>query len=330
MELINSMNHKSDVMIVSIVDYTSTLSTMVKLHSIIRSTRSPQRLHFKFLIINEKNAVNCSEWNTVLNSIYPNMKYESKVWTNPITFPKLRDSRFEKTYIYARFYIPQIFPDVLKYVYLDNDLVVTGDICELFDTPLVVSHFKHINEKPTTNNMNSMQLRQNMLNNIGSGTMNRKIPKQIVDIEPVSDDRAIELSNEMSRKPPPPSSFQPVIGFVYDRHTDYNKYINYHFNITHPLVMNAKSKLLSSLFLNGGVMLVNALLWRERNITTQVEAIIQLNQEMFIYDTATGDQGIFYILFHHEVCYLPAKWNMRRLPMKTVHMLYNGVTGIYI
>lgn len=40
----------------------------------------------------------------------------------------------------------------------------------------------------------------------------------------------------------------------------------------------------------------------------------------------TGDQAVFYLLLQHRVTYLHARWNMRRLPTKTVHMLDNGRT----
>ena len=323
--LVCSLSLLQEVSIISIVDYSSTLSTVVKLHSIIKSTKSPSRLHFKFLLVNEKRSIHLEDWNTVISTSFPDVKFESKLWTNPITFPKLKDSRFEKTHIYARFYLPHIFPNVSKYIYLDNDLIVTGDICELFDLPLVVSTFRHMNERPVNPHAQGIS-RQEMLNNVGSGGIRGRRPPVSASQE-AQDDRVIELSHEMIRKPPPPATFRPVVGFVYERHTDYNKYLQYHFNSTHPLVLRARQKVLSSLFLNGGVALVDAGLWRQRNITAQVEERVRLNQQTFIFDSTASDQGVFYLLFHHEVGFLPARWNMRRLPMKTVHMLQDGVTG---
>ena len=159
-------------------------------------------------------------------------------------------------------------------------------------------------------------------------------------------DRDIAISAEMYRKPPPPSSFRPAVGFVYDRHTDYDKYTATHFNTTHALYIQTKEVMLSSLFLNGGVAVVDTVLWRKRNYTTLAEDIIRCNNPIHskdsdlvatsnpnsshpVYDSALGDQGVFYLLLQNRVAYLPAKWNMRRLPMKTVHMLENNdVTGL--
>jgi len=190
------------------------------------------------------------------------------------------------------------------------------------------------------------------------------------------DSRERAQSAEMLRKPPPPPSFKPAVGFVYERHKYYNQYIYDHFNSTHEIMQKLRKEMLSSLFLNAGVAVVDCDLWRERGMTEQAEKLIALNQpswvkgnnknddknnnndkngndnerksetgitgpnnttstpttrarEVVIYDDAAGDQGLFYVLLGNRVSYLHARWNMRRLPMKTIHMLTNTLaTGI--
>ena len=60
-----------------------------------------------------------------------------KLWeeVKPANFPNLTQRHFDRDHIYARFYLPQLFP-VGKLIYLDNDIVVNADLMELFHNPL--------------------------------------------------------------------------------------------------------------------------------------------------------------------------------------------------
>ena len=46
-----------------------------------------------------------------------------------------------------------------------------------------------------------------------------------------------------------------------------------------------------------------------------------------MYDTRVGDQAVFYGLLFDRIACLPAQWNMRRLPKKTIHMLESQELG---
>jgi lipopolysaccharide biosynthesis glycosyltransferase len=118
-----------------------------------------------------------------------------------------------------------------------------------------------------------------------------------------------------------------AIGFVYETHPFYKNYLRSHFNMSHPLVKRAVNSLPSTAFLNGGVFLMDAKAWRNRNITSLAESIIAQNVNGSIYDSYSGDQGLFYVLFAEKVAFLPARFNMRRLPKKTINMLDTGVSG---
>ena len=47
----------------------------------------------------------------------------------------------------------------------------------------------------------------------------------------------------------------------------------------------------------------------------------------YLYDTRVGDQAVFYALLFDRIACLPAQWNMRRLPKKTIHLLENQELG---
>lgn len=353
-----------NIYVVSIVDSTSVLSCFIKIYSILKSSSSKKNFIFKFLLLDGEsslqvngqkveymvNSISVDKWDLLFEHYFPGVSFETKVWSRPKTLPKLRGTSFEQEYIYARFYLPHIFDDVPKYIYLDNDMVVTGDLKELWDTPLKVSPFVNTNnlveQRPIVVDKHSKSKQANRLQRI-TGMQPMLMNHRHVGDLGTDDSRERLQSAEMLRKPPPHRNFKPAVGFVYERHKYYNQYIYDHFNSSHPLMKKLKGEMLSSLFLNAGVAVVDCVLWRERNMTQEAERIISMNQpswirngdtrngtetqakEVVIYDDAAGDQGLFYVLLSNRVAYLHAKWNMRRLPMKTVHMLTNTLaTGI--
>jgi lipopolysaccharide biosynthesis glycosyltransferase len=320
--------------VVSIVDITGVLSCLIKVHSVLKSSQSESRFVFKFLVLNttdaEGNILQLEQWNSIFAYTFPSVSFESKLWSTPSTMPKLRQKSFEKDYIFSRFYLPEIFADVDLYVYLDNDLVVTADLVELFETPLTVDVFMPTSgpARPAEPVPAAAATSSRLGGAAGALQNQHKFQKLMAQKEEKK--RAAKIAEDLKRKPPPSDGFRPCIGFVYERHTDYNRYIEDNFNKTHPLVVETKSLVLSSLFMNGGVALVNASCWRERGMRRQAEELMSLNtipgEE--IYGTGAGDQAVFYLLLQHRVTYLHARWNMRRLPTKTVHMLaHRQMTG---
>lgn len=114
-----------------------------------------------------------------------------------------------------------------------------------------------------------------------------------------------------------------------ESHPQYNLMLASSFNLTHPLVNNIISAsqlvLMSTVstgpYLNAGVFIVDAVLWRKHHITTLAEEIMTENANGSIFATNAGDQGVFYLLSEKYIFGLEARWNMRRLPKKTVLML---------
>lgn len=126
--LVDSIN------IVSVLDATGVEACLLKLFSIFQSTTKPQQLRFYTLIMNSSIA---QTWNRRMSTVFPGTTHEMKSWVDvkPTHFPQLSQRGFDTDYIYARFYLPLIFP-VGKFIYLDNDIIVNADLDELFHNPL--------------------------------------------------------------------------------------------------------------------------------------------------------------------------------------------------
>lgn len=200
--------------------------------------------------------------------------------------------------IFIRFYIPQIFPDLKRYIYLDNDIIVTADLTELYSRKL----YK---------------------------TYNLPDRKQQTTVQKVSQRDANPLKSPRAPLSIATNTINTVtIGFVYEKHPFYTGYIKTHFNTSSVLVKNVIGTHGSDIFLNGGVFVVDAVMWRRKQLTAKIEHFIAQNGNGTIYNgIGVGDQGPFYLLFANDSAYLEAQYNMRRLPKKTVHLLEEGFTG---
>lgn len=81
-----------------------------------------------------------------------------------------------------------------------------------------------------------------------------------------------------------------------------------------------------SIFINAGVFVVDAKSWREEGLTSKAEGYMKDNRNHKMYSSDAGDQGLFFLMLGKKAMGLHARWNMRRLPKKTVQMLEDGVT----
>ena len=252
--------------IVSIIDRNSTLQAFTKIHSIIESTAVPDLLHFR--VLSMTTAIHF-EISALFAKCFSTVSFESKVWQRPKTLPKLSGKRFEKEHIFARFYLPEIFPDVMRFLYLDNDIIVTMDIQEVFNY--------------------SLEMRE-----LGSFKL---------------------LEN---------STTSAIAAFCFEYHPQYRAYVRHNFNLSHPLVNSTLSLRPTGFFLNAGVFTVDAHRWRMEKYTRKAEEIIRMNNEMYIYSNFIGDQGTFFLLLQDRIAYLPALFNLRRSPKRTILSLSDG------
>lgn len=290
--------------IVSILDSKSAAACKLKIHSIVESAEVKEILSFNFLLMPDDQLTE-NQWKSAFHGCFSNIRFEVKVWQRPGSLVYLNGKAFDKEVIYARFYLPGIFPHLKRFIYLDNDLVVTSDLYSLYSHKLLQSDDIPGSEEAT-----------------GIST-------------PVVNPRTVD---RQGMRPQIPSYHKKhnqygasaTVAFVYERHPGYRDYIRAHFNVSHSFVRSVVEARGADAFLNGGVFIVDAVRWRKIHMTTQIERFLRRNEAEHMYSSeAVGDQGPFLLMFLNDTTYLPPKYNMRRLPKKTVNMLNDGVTGTY-
>lgn len=150
--------------ILSVVEKSSIDMCLIKIQSIVISTKEPERITFGFLAMSRSDA-------QILQSrifdCVPNITYEIKIYSEikdslvdrlePV-LKQLSSRGFEKPVIYARVILPDIFYDMQRFLYLDNDIVGNIDVVDIYDTPLVLgsnvsSHSGFVWERQTLNRM---------------------------------------------------------------------------------------------------------------------------------------------------------------------------------
>eukprot|EP00602_Paraphysomonas_sp_CaronLab_P006097 CAMPEP_0185020594 /NCGR_PEP_ID=MMETSP1103-20130426/3209_1 /TAXON_ID=36769 /ORGANISM="Paraphysomonas bandaiensis, Strain Caron Lab Isolate" /LENGTH=292 /DNA_ID=CAMNT_0027551589 /DNA_START=341 /DNA_END=1219 /DNA_ORIENTATION=- len=199
-------------------------------------------------------------------------------------------------------YLPDIF-NVDKYIYIDNDVVVNADMYNLFNLKLDVRPFDDESKRVP---VSFSEIANNQL--VGK---HRQIPQ-----------RQHPSTSVYSKTP-------AVMGFVYDRNRVNRGYLSKHLNLTHPLVKSVFRRNDPDVFFNGGVALVDAAMWRKQGLTKKAEELLLENREGALFNSgAIGDQGLFYLLLDRKLTTLPAVYNMRRLPNKTVRYLNQSLLGI--
>ena len=133
---------KKYIEIVSILDRSSALSCLLKVHSIVESSLYPDLLSFNFLLMHERG-MNRSEWNQAFAHIFPSARFDTQVWSQPpsLAAMKLSGKNFATDTIFSRFYLPMIFSNLSRFIYLDNDVVVTADLRTLYSYRLMKTGF---------------------------------------------------------------------------------------------------------------------------------------------------------------------------------------------
>ncbi|MEO1684821.1 MAG: glycosyltransferase, partial [Cyanobacteria bacterium J06631_12] len=115
------------------------LSLLVAMNSIVRNAAAPEAIRFSILVPPGERAFFEEKVKTGLPDIPA--QWRVREYLPPAFLRAYLDSRFkEKTedrrnsrYIqYSRFYFKDALPDVEKMIYLDTDLLVLGDIAELY------------------------------------------------------------------------------------------------------------------------------------------------------------------------------------------------------
>jgi lipopolysaccharide biosynthesis glycosyltransferase len=375
--------------IVSLLDDSSVYSTLVKVFSIIKSTSEPKQLRFYFLLFENagsrrnSSTAQATDFDKVFPLLFPAIFYEIKQWKD-FSFPLsnyLKKEKFETEIIFARFYLPKIYSTLDKFIYLDNDLVVTCDLRELTNYPMTSRQPELLSAnrqkktevdpvgrgRPSTSSVFSKD-------DLGSSKSSRKRNSGSNFDRPKNDrfsGRLLSRTQPRLERPVSSSLLPAAFAMVFEMHSFYSSYLSAHFNQSHPLYLQTQKNIqelypisiLSSMnsgsssssrqdkpgpasryafFLNGGVILYDTQQWNRLQFTEKAEEIIRRNAVEQVYSTSIGDQAVFYLLafasfpvnnrpsselLSPSFAFLPAQYNMRRLPKKTIHMLEDNYLG---
>jgi lipopolysaccharide biosynthesis glycosyltransferase len=321
------------VNIVSLLDENSIHSTLVKVHSIVKSSKLPNQLRFYFLFFEKAKKDSSptreliSGFESLFNELYPSIFIETKIWeSSPFLQKYLRNDKFETEIIFSRFYLPRIYASLEKFIYLDNDLVVNCDMRDLMNYPLTSRHpnllsvkEKDQEQRQSVNPSRVIPLERNRLpvpRDPRSSRKGRNGGRQL----------ALNDNQLMQNRPLGFYSNPAAFGMVFESHSFYFSYLTSHFNQSHPLYQRAEANILQlyppptqanpstgngkirvqgqqklhpsrySFFLNGGVVVFDCARWNQHNLTGRAEELIARNAVESIYSTSIGDQAIFFLL----------------------------------
>jgi lipopolysaccharide biosynthesis glycosyltransferase len=282
--------------VINIIDKSSIISCFIKVFSIVQSCKRRDFLSFRFLVLDDTNM---SKLENIYKGCFPEIRVQFKKWKRPLSLPILSEKGFDSEYIYSRIYLSDIFHDVNRYIYLDNDIVVNMDISDLYKTPLIRS------SHPLTTRYKKPYGKKLIVDRSAAGILRKNRPNG-------------RQTSIMERVKSPPVA----IGFVFDSNEKLNGYVTNGFNQSNPMFIKAMSHIERAKFFNGGVALVDAKMWRRNNMTSQAEGIIRQNRNGELYSrSGLGDQGLFFLLLQEGIAELHPAYNMRRVPNKTTRYL---------
>lgn len=131
------MNEKKIIPIFFSIDDSYAPFLGAALNSAIKNS-SPDREYVAYVLYEKLSAENMERLGTLKKSNFDIQFVEMKSGLESITdrmSNRLRCDYFTLT-IYFRLFIPEMFPQYDKGIYIDSDVIVTGDIAELFDIEL--------------------------------------------------------------------------------------------------------------------------------------------------------------------------------------------------
>lgn len=329
--------------VVMIVDESSALAAITAIESIMMHAQSQSRLRLNIVSndgdsgsdkggFEEKflRSLSCFE------SLRMGMLKIAPFLPASLVPPMLLASCQKFKHICARFYVPTIFPHLNdRYIYLDNDVLATIDIRELWDTKIVrLAHFEEQSSIP----LDKKKSRSHPQHDIEDGNRNvdgvrlsKTTLQPIFRGKPKIPHSRRRLSVD-STKLKVLRDRNPAASFVWEKHPFYEVYIDGNFNTSHPLVSAVIRKRGGKrMFFNAGIAVIDVVTWNIRNVTGHFERLMLTNSDnrMFDFDSA-GDQAAFYLMNDFvDLGAIPnARFNMRRLPKKTIQLLESGVSGI--
>ncbi len=240
-------------------------------------------------------------------------------------------------HICARFYLPVLLGpySVNRFIYVDNDAILTADIADLYEVEVIPLPLWKETPDVAEFASKAVELRKaNMLGKVDPNTLQPKIIGRFNYPHP----RGRRPTSRRLRATSSPGA-APIVSFVWEHHPAYKMYLESHFNGSDLHVKRRLQGRGNTLFFNAGVAVVDADAWRRQNVTGWVEGLLlsnvadkgneqKQNWNKFDFE-GSGDQGVFYMAPEAWLGAIPeARWNMRRLPKKTINLLTLGKTGI--
>lgn len=126
-------------------DKNNLMGTIALINSIDQNSKHPVKYH---LVVDKGSGKHIRTW--IEKSRLHDIMYEVKEFPEEWVAGKIkvRGGRQElaNPLNYARYYLPQLFPDLRRIVFIDDDCIVQGDIKELYDVQLDMDHWAAFSE----------------------------------------------------------------------------------------------------------------------------------------------------------------------------------------
>lgn len=116
------------------------ISLLVMINSIVSNTRDPKRLRFNIVVPSGE----CDIFHNLIQKGFPNREFDLRIkdFVPPVFMsdylqnrfrPKTEQAKQSRYMQYSRLFYKQIFPDIDKVICLDTDILVLGDLSNLYD-----------------------------------------------------------------------------------------------------------------------------------------------------------------------------------------------------
>eukprot|EP01031_Cornospumella_fuschlensis_P026452 gene26452-31969_t len=327
--------------VVSIVDAASLLACMVKMHSIVIGSADARAVSFATLVVEDPSR------NFTLQLVQSLLVpcFETRAgpllfasWRAPSALANLSERGFDRSLVYARFYLPQVFPHLRRCVYMDNDVVVNMDVLEMlraFPLSPMRAFDPALGGDGGAQGTGARLFSSLPASSAAQGRSPHSPQPQQGRVRAIAGIRTGHARSTRSADVVP-----AVAGFVLERAGFYVSYLQTHFNMSSALVQRALRHLPHDVFLNAGVFLLDADAWRQRNLTARAEQLLALQRRQQLFSSQhLGDQGLFTLLLLSSddddddddapvlLSQLPVRFNMRRLPRRSLALLAADVTG---
>ena len=240
---------------------------IIKLHSLVRSTRHLDQLYFGFLV---SSYADVPVMTRAIDNCQLNINFRIEVMKG---FPHfmidiMKRDKGKKTPkswyhpgVFGNFLLPDAFPECNYFVYLDNDMFMNIDIVsEVIDKVRL--------------------------------TKKNSITGQLVSTH---------------------------IGFMFETCEQSSRIRNGQFNNTHPFVISQNLQSINRYkYINNGIWIVNATMWRQKRVTEALWDAIKLaqNEPIFVrngkINRRPDDQHINFLVQGSEATHLPSHLNIRK------------------